>query len=438
MKTNYIRQAWVSMRQQPVVSSVSVIGTALAIFLIMIVVMMQEIKTAPYSPESNRDRWLVQRYGSIKNKAWGEDNSSNGPLAYNTVKAVFYEMETPEAVTAFVGSPSVASLSVSGKPAFGAEKRDVDNGFFDVMDFNFISGKPFTKADFESAIPMAVINESTARRLFGSTDVTGREFNINHAPYRVSGVVRDVTNLALLAYAEVWVPFTTTNTANSSWCSYMGLLSAVILAKDPSDFPAIREEYNRLFAKLGDEAKTDGWEFIPRDRPYTQEVTVNTPWANSTPDMGKVYRTRLIVYLILLIVPAVNLSSMTHSRLQRRREEIGVRRAFGAKRREIVTDIFIENLIITLIAGIIGFALSLVFATIWGGTIFMPSHGCSSLSLTGINLGTLIHWSTLGWAMLFCFFLNLLSAGLPAWQASRTNIVNALSGNDSQLLHPKQ
>jgi putative ABC transport system permease protein len=394
----------------------------------MIVVMMQEIKTAPYSPESNRDRWLVQRYGSIKNKAWGEDNSSNGPLAYNTVKAVFYEMETPEAVTAFVGSPSVASLSVSEKPAFGAEKRDVDNGFFDVMDFNFISGKPFTKADFESAIPMAVINESTARRLFGSTDVTGREFNINHAPYRVSGVVRDVTNLALLAYAEVWVPFTTTNTANSSWCSYMGLLSAVILAKDPSDFPAIREEYNRLFAKLGDEAKTDGWEFIPRERPYTQEVTVNTPWANSTPDMGKVYRTRLIVYLILLIVPAVNLSSMTHSRLQRRREEIGVRRAFGAKRREIVTDIFIENLIITLIAGIIGFALSLVFATIWGGTIFMPSHGCSSLSLTGINLGTLIHWSTFGWAMLFCFFLNLLSTGLPAWQASRTNIVNALSG----------
>ena len=48
-----------------------------------------------------------------------------------------------------------------------------------------------------------------------------------------------------------------------------------------------------------------------------------------------------------------------------------------------MTDIFIENLIITLIAGIIGFTLSLVFATIWGGTIFMPSHGCSSLSLTG-------------------------------------------------------
>lgn len=47
MKTNYIRQAWVSMRQQPVVSSVSVIGTALAIFLIMIVVMMQEIKLRP-------------------------------------------------------------------------------------------------------------------------------------------------------------------------------------------------------------------------------------------------------------------------------------------------------------------------------------------------------------------------------------------------------
>lgn len=59
MKTNYIKLAWASIRQQPVVSTVSIAGTALAIFLIMIMVMMTEIKTAPFAPESNRDRWLV-------------------------------------------------------------------------------------------------------------------------------------------------------------------------------------------------------------------------------------------------------------------------------------------------------------------------------------------------------------------------------------------
>lgn len=427
MKTNYIKLAWASIRQQPMVSTVSIAGTALAIFLIMIMVMITEIKTAPFAPESNRDRWLVQKFASIAHKDWGENNTSNGALGFNTIKAVFYEMKTPEAVTAMDAWPMVASLSVPGQPAFGAEYRGVDNGFWDVMDFTFINGKPFTKADFDSAIPLAVINESTARKLFGSTDVEGREFSINHVPYKVCGVVKDVSNLANLSYAELWVPFTSTNSVNATWCTYMGGLSAIILPKSVDDIPAVREEYKQLFDKLGDEAKIDGWEFILRDRPYNQEVHVATPWANMSPDANKDRLQRLTIYLILLIVPAVNLSSMTHSRLQRRREEIGVRRAFGARRTNIITDIFVENLVITIVAGLIGLALSLIFALLWGGVIFQPGYG-ASLSASGLNLGILFHWSTFGWAMLFCFLLNLLSAGIPSLNASRINIVNALTG----------
>lgn len=67
---NYIKQAFSSLRSQPLVSWVSVSGTALAIFMIMAVVMIEEVQINPYSPESNRDRWLVQRYASITNDAW--------------------------------------------------------------------------------------------------------------------------------------------------------------------------------------------------------------------------------------------------------------------------------------------------------------------------------------------------------------------------------
>lgn len=59
MKLNTIfRSAWFQMKHQKVLSIVTIAGTALAIFLIMIVVMMQEVQTAPYAPESNRDRFL--------------------------------------------------------------------------------------------------------------------------------------------------------------------------------------------------------------------------------------------------------------------------------------------------------------------------------------------------------------------------------------------
>lgn len=418
MKYNYIKQAIESIRQQPVMSLVSIIGTSLAILLIMVIVMIIEVPVASFSPESNRDRWLVYKYGSITHESWGADDSSNGPLGFNTVKEVFYPLETAECVTAFCVRPSEAAFSLPGTASFGAQLLDVDDRFWNVMDFTFIAGKPFTRADFDSGISVAVLSESVARKLYQSVDVVGREVLINHVPYRVCGVVEDVSELANEAYAQAWVPFTTTNVAAFSWCDYMGSLSVIILAKTPDDFPAIREELKERFDKFGDETKLGGWKFIQRERPYTQTVAANTQGANMNPDMEQVVRSRLIIFSILLIVPAINLSNMTHSRLRRRREEIGVRRAFGARRSSIIREIFIENLVVSLIAGVIGLLLSVIFALIWREGIFGTDN---------VNLEILIHWSIFGWALLFCFLLNLLSAGIPVWKASRVNVVDALN-----------
>ena len=65
-----------------------------------------------------------------------------------------------------------------------------------------------------------------------------------------------------------------------------------------------------------------------------------------------------IVIAILLFVPAVNLSGMTLSRMRRRMAEIGVRKAFGATGGELIRQVFFENLVLTLLAGIVGLALS--------------------------------------------------------------------------------
>ena len=425
MKINYLKPAWGSVRQQPVISAVSMIGSALAIFLIMVVVMIEEVKTASFAPESNRDRWLVQKFGSITNDSWPADNSSNGPLAYQTIKQVFYRMELPEAVTAYGSSPYVALFGLPGQAPFGAEVLDVDAGFWKVMDFTFTDGKPFSQEDFEAGLPVAILSESTAHRLFGTTEVTGRKFQLNYVPYTVAGVVRDVSNLATTAYAEAWVPYTSTNTIDWVWCDYMGSLSATILPRDKADIPAIREEYERLFAELGDEAKAKGWKFILRERPYTQEVTMHTTWANTGPDISGVHRKQFITYLILLLVPAVNLSSMTQSRLFRRISEIGVKRAFGSTRMGIVGSIIAENFIVTLAGGLLGLIFCFIFGYFFSNMIFTSTDILRDMD---VPLQLLLDWKLYGTALLFCFILNLLSSGIPAWRASRVDPVRALSG----------
>ena len=102
MIKQYFKQAIVQLRQQPVISAITIVGTALAIFLIMLVVMIQQVKVAPFSPESNRDRFLHVHFMSITNKSWGEGSSSNGPMSIETARECFKSLKTPELVTTYL------------------------------------------------------------------------------------------------------------------------------------------------------------------------------------------------------------------------------------------------------------------------------------------------------------------------------------------------
>ena len=414
------------LKSQPVIAGVTLVGTALAIFLIMVVVMLQQVKTAGFSPESNRDRMLHWRYTSVAPED-SEEDSSNSPLSYKTIKEHLLPLTTPEAVTAYCMFTSSHSAAIPGEQTVAADVKETDHTFFDVFDFHFIAGAPYTEADFQSGLPRAVITESVARNIFKSADVVGREFLLDTAPYVVSGVVKDVSSLADHAYGQIFIPFTSTDMINDTWENgYMGMLSATILARSESDFPAIRDEIARRGEAINTSMReTSGSRFIWRNRPYTTEKDAVAHWANIEPDLDGDRRSRLITFLILLIVPAINLSSMTQSRLRRRTAEIAVRRAFGASASRIMSSIVMENFITTCLAGIIGLVLCLLFAWIYGGSLFAARD---SAATPDVSLTMLFRWSTFLWALLFCFILNLLCSGYPAWRASRQSIVNSLAG----------
>ncbi len=428
MFKQYFQQAWGQLRQQPLISLVNVAGTALSIFLIMLVVMMQQVKVAPFAPESNRDRFLHVRCGSITNEEWGEGNSSNGPISVRTGRELYKSLETPEAVTLYTIGTTATPVSLPNQPATAVDVKETDDDFWRVFDFAFTAGKPYDRATFDAGQPVAVITESVARLLFGTTDVAGREFLLAHAPYRISGVVRDVSTLAETAYAQVWIPYTSTDQEGNTWeAGLMGMMSCTILARSRADFSAIREECDRRLAAFNQVIGEDGWKIFTRNRPYDQEKNAIAYAANWEPDLKAERRSRWIIFLILLIVPAINLSSMTQSRLRQRVSEIGVRRAFGSTRGELMGQILGENLIVTLLAGMVGLLLSLAFAYV-GDSILFSQEYSATLNPPTVDASILIHLSTFLWALLFCFVLNLLSAGIPAWRASRMNIVEAIGG----------
>lgn len=88
MKT-IIKQTWGQMKQQPLLTVLSMLGTSLAVCLIMVEVMLRQVQTVPFAPESNRDRLLHVKWMSVTESGSGANDSSNGPMSLKTAKNVF-------------------------------------------------------------------------------------------------------------------------------------------------------------------------------------------------------------------------------------------------------------------------------------------------------------------------------------------------------------
>ena len=167
---------------------------------------------------------------------------------------------------------------------------------------------------------------------------------------------------------------------------HMGMMSCTILARSRDDFEAIREEAERRRQEYNVILGEDGYELIYRNRPYDQEKSSIAFSANQEPDVEQHRRQRMIIFIILLIVPAINLSSMTQSRLRQRVAEIGVRlslihifselgvrKTYGATNMRLIGQVLWENLLLTCIGGLLGLLISYLIvltASDWILTLF--------------------------------------------------------------------
>ena len=423
----YILQALYHLRENPIISWISILGTALSICMIMVIVITLRVRIADCEPEVNRNRSLYVPNMSYRAKGDLSGSSANSSMSVQTGRECFKALTTAEAVT-LVSNPAKVRVSLPAGAKMTADRLQTDEAFWQVFRFRFLDGKPFTAVDLSSGLPRAVIAASVARRLFGRTDVSGQHLELNHVDFQVCGVVADVSMQATDAYAQVWIPYTAGDAEANSWgYNLMGPMRAVILARSQADFPAIREECERLRKKYND--AQDGVEVFYRGQPDTHFTHLYRTWSQE-PDVQGVMLRYVAVMLILLIVPAINLSSMTLSRMRKRMAEIGVRKAFGATANELMRQVFVENLLLTCLAGLLGLFLSYVATFVLNGFLFSNSANAYLSGETSLTAGELLSpWILLA-AFVFCLLMNLLSAGIPAWRASRMNIVEAINGRE--------
>ena len=227
-----------------------------------------------------------------------------------------------------------------------------------------------------------------------------------------------------MAYADIWIPYTCDADVmrlDPEYENMPGFLGVVILAHDAADFPAIRAELAQAISQYNRTKRDYQVSFF--QNPITQWDKARGSWAQSFVSWKRYVAETGGLLLFLLLVPALNLLGVTHSSIQKRQAEIGVRKAFGATNRVIIQQILCENGVISLLGGAIGFLLSFIALPLCKDFLL----GSSDTVLSGEML---FQPAAFLLALLFCLVLNLLSAGLPAWWITRKPISDALKNEE--------
>jgi putative ABC transport system permease protein len=219
----------------------------------------------------------------------------------------------------------------------------------------------------------------------------------------------------------MYAPITTAKT-DAYKREIMGGFHAVALARTTADLPVIREEFNSRVARVELPDKNYKTLVAPFETRY-DSMARESPFADRTsPERqgSKLTWFLVIAALVFVTLPTVNLVNVNVSRILERASEIGVRKAFGAPARTLVGQFLVENILLTIVGGLIGLGLSMIALRIIADSgIFNYPH---------FTLNPRVFAYGVGLAIVF----GIVSGVYPAWRMSRLNPVDALKGGVSR------
>ncbi len=305
-------------------------------------------------------------------------------------------------------------LSGTGDPAaVNATRMSAD--VFAALGVSPLLGRTFTQQEDEEKQPVAVLSYGMWRNRFhGDTNVLGSKIILYRKPYTVIGVMpRDFEfplNPGHVNQSELWLPLSLqaeefTAGSAASWNSRMvGRLKPGITAEQAqSDADQIARE-------------------TMRDYPaYMRSLRIHalvTPLQEDTVAQARpLVRTLFLAVIVVLLIVCANLAGLLLVRAIRKRREIAVRLALGARAATLLRQAIVESMVLSIAGGAIGLALAA--AALRVGVSRLPQT-LPRISEIGLD------WPVMLFALGLALVTGLLCGLAPAFAAIRTSVNDSL------------
>ncbi len=265
----------------------------------------------------------------------------------------------------------------------------------------FAQGRPFLQTEYERSAPVAVISTDVAEEVFEGRDAVGATLRLQGVPYTVVGVFRPKPNL-FQGGKQLWA-YVPATTAFKSWQvddEWMELwvvpAPGVTQARAMDDVTVTLRSMRKL--KPADENDFA----LVRQEAFAELMDRIT---------GAITLVMTLLASIGLMVGGVGVVGIMLISVTERTREIGVRKALGARKGEILWQFLVEASTVTVIGALVGLVLG-------GGSALLLA------ALTPIPAQVPL-WAV-GMALLAAAFTGILFGLYPAWRAARLDPVDAL------------
>jgi predicted permease len=255
------------------------------------------------------------------------------------------------------------------------DRQQVGAGYFAAIGVPVVMGREFTENDQKTdpdpgkVIEPVVINQLAARDMFGSGDPIGKHVRLGAATLEVIGVTRDMRSgfFSAKPVPTVFWPLTTRDFERSSAAG----LAVVFTGVGPDPIDAARTGMHAMDPRL------------TMHRPATLRQLLDQ--MGTTVRRGNIMNA--LIGVLAMILAAVGLAGVISHTVARRRHEIGVRMALGARPYQVVRLVVKEGLVMLAVGSMAGFAGALAIANAIGATssqmadVFSASINDPALSL---------------------------------------------------------
>jgi putative ABC transport system permease protein len=279
-----------------------------------------------------------------------------------------------------------------------------------VRDFFPIAGRFIEDRDLQAGARVAVLGQTALDELFAAgMNPIGQTIKINRVPFRVIGVMEEKGGTAFSDEDDVvFIPLSTAQTRLFGGRQVSGDYTVSVIyaqATDESRLEAARDQITRVLRQRhGLVYSTDENDFTVLTQADISSV-LGSLTAVLTAFLG-------LIAAVSLLVGGIGIMNIMLVSVTERTREIGLRKALGARRRDILGQFLIEAVVLSLVGGLIGIALGA------GGTFV------ASLAVKDLKMYT--SPTTILLATGFSAGVGLFFGIYPAMRAARLNPIDAL------------